>query len=795
VARRKDHQNLRENLVQLDVRGMVLAGGGERETIELRPEARLGAALRAARERQGLSLRGLARRLYRSHSNLVEYERGHRLAPLDVVEAYEAELGAARGSLVAVHELAHLELYGEDRLRRPSPVRKASLPALHQLPADIPDFTGRESELARLRGIVAGNATQGAAVVISAIAGMAGVGKTALVVHLGHELGDRFPDAQLFVDLHGYDPLQRLAPEEALDWFLRSLGVTSEALPTTVDRQAAVYRSLLAGRRALVVLDNASSAEQVRPLLPGSPTCLVLITSRSSLVGLAAAQGARLVSLDVLGPAEALELLARVAGQDGRERVGREPDAAVKVTRLCGHLPLGVRIAAAALAARPSLSVAELARRLGDEQQRLGQLASGDVEVRASFAFSYQNLDLPVARMFRRLGLIPGPDFARGVAAALSEIGPVAAERFLETLVDAHLVEAAATPDRYRFHDLLRLYSREQAQAEETDLDRKAALQRMLEWYLDSARAAARLLEPGRRLLSCGDSGERPEPTFATHAQAMAWFEAERANLVAANHQAANSGLHTIAWLLPNALFGYFDLRKHWADWEKTHTVGLTAAQAAPDRRAQAWMMGSLGTAHIDLRRFEEAIDSQQQALAIMREVGDRWGEGAALGNLGAAYNRLQRPEEAIVCLQQALLIFREAGYRRNEGMALHNLGEASQLLRQFAEAIDYGHQALAIFREVGNRHREGMVLNDIGNAYRELGRFDEAIDCLEEALTIHRDVGSRWGEGRALQFLGLAFQCTPRADEARACWQEALTIFTELGAPEADDVRCLVEE
>jgi transcriptional regulator with XRE-family HTH domain len=361
------------------------SGGGV-----LRPEVRLGAELRRAREARGISLRGLAKRLYRSHSNLVEYERGHRLAPLDVVQAYEAKLGVLPGSLVALHERAQRELHGEDR----SPLggyafQLAPNSALHQLPADIVEFTGREAELARLRATAAGSAARRRApVVISAIAGMAGVGKTALAVHLAHELAPRFPDAQLYVNLHGYEPAQCLSPAQALDRFLRALGVPSEALPTDLDEQAARYRALLAGRRALVVLDNASSAEQVRPLLPGSSTCLVLVTSRDRLSGLVATEGARLVSLDVLAPGEAVELLAGVVGHD---RVAAEPEAAAEVARLCGYLPLAVRIAAARLAARPAMGVAELAERLAG-QHLLAELTAGDRAVRASFALSYEGL-------------------------------------------------------------------------------------------------------------------------------------------------------------------------------------------------------------------------------------------------------------------------------------------------------------------------------------------------------------------------------------------------------------------
>ncbi len=350
----------------------------------------MGAALRQAREARGISLGGLAKKLNRSHSNLVEYERGHRLAPLEIVQAYEARLGVAQGTLVALHERAQLDLCRDERSRRQTYFLKSIESALHQLPPDIPNFTGREAELAELRAVVMEHSPREAAVIISVIAGMGGVGKTALALHLAHELTPQFPDAQLYVNLYGYEATQRLTPTQALDRFLRALGVADEALPAGLDQQISLYRSRLADKRALVMLDNASSAEQVRPLLPGSSACLVLVTSRDRLAGLVARDGARLLHLDVLSSDDAIELLARVVGHD---RADQEPQAAAEVIRLCGYLPLAVRIAGAKLATRPSMSLAELAGRVADEQHRLGELAAGEVEIRASFAQSYEDLD------------------------------------------------------------------------------------------------------------------------------------------------------------------------------------------------------------------------------------------------------------------------------------------------------------------------------------------------------------------------------------------------------------------
>jgi tetratricopeptide (TPR) repeat protein len=759
-----------------------MAEGNEDNGTELRPEARLGRALRRAREEQGVSLRTLAKRLYRSHSNLVEYERGHRLAPLDIVEAYETELGLAHRTLVALHEEARSELYDEDRLRRKTYVLKSPPPSLglFQLPRDTPYFTGREAELAELRAVVAETADRGGEpVVISAIAGTAGVGKSALALHLAHELAPRFPDAQLYANFHGYDLSQRLSAAQVLDRFLRALGVPADALPTDLDEQAARYRGLLADRRALLVLDNVSSADQVRALLPGASTCLTLITSRDRLAGLVAAEGAHLFVLDPLASEEALDLLARIAGRD---RVAAEPEAAAEVTRLCGYLPLAVRVAGAKLVTRPTMSLATLARRLANESRRLGELRAGDVEVRASFALSYTGLPADLARMFRRLGLIAGPDFASGVAAALMHNTPEEAEELLDALIDIHLLEATTTPGRYRLHDLLRLYARERIEAEESSHDREGALGRMLYWYLDKAYVADQILAPWPRRLPLEREGARSESSITAYGQALAWLEVERASLVAAAHQGANSSFDSVAWQLSDALVSFFHLRKYWADWLDTHRVGLSVARRAHNQRAEAWMLSGLGVAFYDLHQIHDAIDYHQQSLAIFRGVEDRWGEGRALNHLSNAYRALGRLADAVDCAEQALAIFRKIEIRYGEGMALNSLGEAYHELQRFNEAIDYLQQALTIRREIEDRRGEGADLNSLGEVYYELQRFNEAIDCHQQSLAIFRGVEDRWGEGRALNHLGMAYSELQRFDEAINFHEKALTTYREMG-------------
>jgi tetratricopeptide (TPR) repeat protein/transcriptional regulator with XRE-family HTH domain len=748
----------------------------------------LGIALRRAREGSGISLRALARRLHRAHSTLVEYERGHRLAPIDVIEAYEAELGVPAGTLVALHERARHEIYGADRSRRQTYVLKPGLEAPHQLPPNIAHFTGRAGELNKLRAVVAQRRPR--TVVILVIAGAPGMGKTALAVHLAHELAPDFPDAQLYVNLHGYEPAQRLGPSQVLDRFLRALSGRTEVLSADLEEQAACFRGLLVGRRALLVLDNASSPEQVRPLLPASPSCVVLITSRDLLAGMVAAEGAQLLPLDVLAPGEALELLGR---SGGAKRVRAEPDAAAEVVRLCGYLPLAVRIAGARLAIRPAMPLATLVERLSGERSRLTELSAGDVGVRASFAFSYQALSPDSARMFRRLGLVPGPDFACGVAAALTEQSPQAAESDLEALVDTHLLDIAPAPGRYRLHDLLALYARERARAEETTGERQDARRRMIEWYLDTADAAEQLLIPGRRRLPYQPTGRWGEPSFGTLGQALAWFELERASLVAAIDEAAACGLHSFVWQLSDALLSFFLLRSHWVDWQATHRAGLAAAQEAGDRLAEAWMMVSLGHCCRILRQFDQAVDLDRRGLKVFGELGNADGQARALTSLGRDYVKLRRFEEAVDCFRQSLVTLRETDYPHRRGVALHYLGEAYQELHRFEEAVDCYQRSLTIRRAAGDRWDEGVSLRNLGQTFSQLHRFDEATDSLQESLDVAREVGDRWGEGRSLELLGLVIERTRGVAAAMACWSEALAIFSELRDPRVEKVRSLL--
>lgn len=657
-------------------------------------------------------------------------------------------------------------------------------PRPFQLPPTTPEFTGRQAELAALRARLLPVAGEpGRAVTVAAINGKPGVGKSALAIHLAHTVAAQFADGVLCANLRGAEA-EPVAPIQVLERFLRALGVPDQQIPGDLDAAVASYRSVLAAKQVLVVLDNAASAAQVRPLIPSNSSCAVLITSRAPLADL---EGVAPLTLGLLTEAEAVTLLAILAGQD---RVDADPASAAQVVRQCGLLPLAVRIAGARLRARPHWSLATLAVRLADERHRLGELTVGDLAVRSSFLLSYRGLEPSEARLFRLLGLLSGSDVTPGVAAALAQrhIGEV--EATLERLVDAQLVETPI-PGRYRFHDLLRLFAREQVEADETEPVRRAALERALGWYLATAGHANELLMPTSMRPASGSS-----PPFEDQQAALTWLEAERANLAAAAKQAAEhpaaAGV-AIAWQLSDILWRFFDLRKHWADWQDASEAALRAARRAGNPAVAARQLSYLGIIATQQQRPEEAIACYEQSLAVSREVGDHDGEARALNSLGIAYWQQQRLDDAIDCLERSLALRRELGDREGEDKALNNLGSVLAEQRRFDEAIACFTQSLAISREIGGSARR--TLNSLGDLYRSQGRADEAIACYEQSLALCRQVGDCYTEASNLRKLGLAVKAVQGVHAARAYWADALAIFTDLGAPEADEVRALLGE
>ncbi len=676
------------------------------------------------------------------------------------------------------------------QLPRAQAGRRLSVPTPAQLPADVADFTGRDEQVKRLGEMLTGTAANvdSGAVRIAVVAGSGGLGKTSLAVHAAHRVRRRFPDGQLYVDLLGATP-HPLSAADVLARFLRDLGVDGRDVPLDQAERAARYRSAVAGRRMLVVLDNARDAAQVRPLLPGTASCAVLVTTRSRMPDLAST---KLVDLNVLAEREALAMFTKVVGD---ERVAAEPGATADLLQACAGLPLAIRICAARLVTRSGWTIRRLADRLGDERRRLDEMRVGDLAVRASFEVSFTSLagrdeggGIDLARAFCLLGLWHGPSISSAAATALFGIADDLAEDALETLVDAHLLEFQA-PDRYKFHDLLRVYSSERAVADLPAADREAAVGRLLDWYTRTAEAAAQVISPYRYNVPL-DAGQEGAPSFATVDDALGWYDSERVNVVAATRQASSSGLHQVAWRLPASLFSMFSRRGNWADLFATHRIALESARQAGGRQGEAWVLNNLGNA-LGLTREAEAIGYLEQALRIRREIGDRLGEAQTANNLADAYAVLGRTDEAMDWLRRALDLDRDVGYRYGEGVALNNLGEYFLDLNRPQQAIEYFLQARATFTEIKYPHGVGYALHNLGRCYLALAQDEEALDCLRQAVAVYQSTGDRRRQARTLRFLGTAQHRVGLAAEARESLTQAAAIFDDLGDREqADEAR-----
>ena len=651
--------------------------------------------------------------------------------------------------------------------------------ALAQLPPLAAGFTGREAELAQVAGLLDPAARAGA-VVVSAVAGLAGVGKTALAVQAAHAARSSgwFPGGVLFIDLHGYDssPVQS---GQSLDALLRALGIRGEHIPDGAEQRAGLYRSVLAqiSDPVLVVADNASAEAQVRPLIPGPGPHRVIITSRHTLAGL----GARLLDVTVLDQAAAIQLLDQAvrAARPDDDRIGGDLVAAGRLAGACGGLPLALAITAALLAADPALTAAELAAEMADEVRRLEALRYDDggggvsvPSVAAAFELSYRQLDEDTARLFRLLPAGPGPDVSTEAVAELTGWPAEQARAAIGRLVRAHLVEPGGARGRWRMHDLLRLYARQVPGTSPGERDQ--AVDRLLAWYLRRTGAA----DDHLRALA----GEPVPAEFSGRDDALAWLDAERPGLIAAVTMAAGTGRHQEAMRLPLNLSEYLQWRRRFDDWLAVIAVSRDSARHLNDKGNEAAALTTLGIALREVRRFEEAISAHQDAAAIFRETGDRHREGLALTNLGNALREVRRFEEAISAHEAAAVIFREAGDRHGEGNALNNLGLALVEVRRFEEAISACQDAAAIYRETGDRHREGMALTNLGIALVEGRRFEEAISAHQDAAAIYRETGDRHREGAALTNLGIALVEVRRFEEAISAHQDAAAIFREAG-------------
>jgi DNA-binding SARP family transcriptional activator/Tfp pilus assembly protein PilF len=650
-----------------------------------------------------------------------------------------------------------------------------------QLPTDIADFTGRGDQVRHLVDLLASAADVGTgAVRIALVAGYGGLGKTSLAVHAAHLVRDKFPDGQLYVDLLGATS-HPLSPPDVLARFLRDLGVDGTQIPLDEAERAARYRTSLAGRRVLVVLDNARDAAQVRSLLPGSAPCAVLITTRSRMPDLAST---KLVDLNVLDDDEALTLFTRVVGD---RRAAAEPEATAELLDACAGLPLAIRICAARLAARSGWTIRTMANRLRDEHRRLDEMTAGDLAVRASFEVSFASLPAAArrgvdpAQAFRLLGLWTGASVSAAAAAALFGASDDDATDALERLVDFHLLESRGE-DRYKFHDLLKVYAAERAVADLPAEDRDAAVARLLGWYMRTAEAAAQAISRYRYTMPLAtDAAAAAALSFKSIGDALAWYDTERANLVAATGQASACGLHDVAWRLPAPLFTMFTRRGNWADCIATQRIAAQSARHAGNRQGEAWVLNNLGEA-LGKMRNGEGVGYLEQALAIRHEIGDRRGEAQAANNLADALEALGRIDEALDMLHRALGLSREAGDRYNEGVALTNLGSVLLKLERAAEAVDYLEQAQRTFRDIDYTDGTGYALHILGRCYLSQGRYADAAEALRQALAGHRVAGSLHRQAVTLLLLSKALTRSGQAADARDALTQAATIFDRLG-------------
>lgn len=652
-----------------------------------------------------------------------------------------------------------------------------------QLPADVRGFVDRLGDLARLDLILAGDEADAKASALCVIAGTAGVGKTSLAVHWAHRVLGDFPDGQLYVNLHGYDPGSPVAPGEALDRFLRALDVSSSAIPTDVEDRAALYRSRLAGRRVLIMLDNASSVGQVRPLLPGTRGCVVLVTSRSRLSGLVARDGAHRLTLAMLPEPDAVALIHRVVSD---YRAADDMAELTELSRLCARLPLALRIAAERAAGRPTMPLRELINDLRDESVLWDALTAGDDDesdaIRTVFAWSYRALTSEVSQLFRLLGLHPGSDFSAWAAAALADVPLGKARRLLDELVGAHLLEQLSF-DRYQFHDLLRAYAIDQMRHHKDAIISGVALRRLLLWYLRMADAALTAIVPTARHFVHAISGNAHERlAFSGYDEAIRWYEEERANLVAAVRAADEAAMHDIAWQIPATLHRIYANRNHFDDWSVTTTIALGAVRHVGDRAGEAEILESLGKMHIQSRQLDKGIEYHQAALAIRQEIGDRIGETSSVNGIGLAMLRDHRLVEARSYFEHTHVLALALGDRTWEAIAVNNIANVFLELGQLDEAQEYVQRGLTHYRELGDRGAEGDALRCVSQIQRTLGNLLEATQAIEAALDIARELDNRTWEAWWLVELGKVQLANGQADNAIESLHRAATLQRRIG-------------
>jgi DNA-binding SARP family transcriptional activator/tetratricopeptide (TPR) repeat protein len=668
-------------------------------------------------------------------------------------------------------------------------MRAAPIPA--QLPAALPAFVGRTAELSALDSLLPVNETDHpAAMAIAAVSGTAGVGKTALVLRWANRVASRFCDGQLYANLRGFDPGGRaIDPADALHGFLLAFGVPAARIPPGRDARTGLFRSTLAGKAVLVVLDNARDVDQVRPLLPGSPGCLVVVTSRDQLTPLIVTEGARPLVLDLPSRDEARDLFAhRLEGH----RLAAEPDAVDEIIDRCARLPLALAIAAARAAIQSGLALTTLAGQLRDSADRLVTLRGGDraTDLCAVFSWSYRRLSAEAARMFRLLGLHPGPDIGSAAAASLLGVEPARAGRLLTELTAANLL-SEHRPGRYAFHDLLRAYAAERAAATGSVADNRAALGRVFDHYVYTAHAATLALHPPFSQIELPPCPPDVRPTpIDGRAEAMAWFTAELTVLLAAVSHAAGSGFEVVACRLAWTMTRFLDGSGHWSEWLAVHRTALAAAVRIDDLAAQEHACRDLGRAFSRMGRQEEAVQHLRRALALCDAVGDQTGRAHTHLNLGQAAERQGRLHAALDHSQQALDLFQRSGHLAGQAYTLNVVGWQQSLIGDHHRGLACCKRAVRMLRQVGDVQGEADAWDSLGYANHQLGWYRQAIACYEKAVRLFHQHGDRYAGAATLRHIGDTYTALGDPVAARTAWLRALAILDALGHPEADEVR-----
>jgi tetratricopeptide (TPR) repeat protein/transcriptional regulator with XRE-family HTH domain len=745
------------------------------------PALSFAGLLRQLRSEAQLTQEELAEAASLSPRSVSDLERGiNRTAHKDTALLLAGALGLAepvRGLFVAA---ARGKAPADDVLaaRQQDAPGAFAAAATRSLPRDIGSFTGREPELARLLAALGTAAAGGPAVGIHAIDGMAGIGKTTFAVHAAHQLAGSFPDGQFFLPLHAHTPGRRpVDPADALASLLLTAGVGARQIPPGLEARAGRWRDQVAGKKILLVLDDAAGHEQVRPLLPGTAGSLVLVTSRRRL---AALDDAAQISLDILSPGEAATLLARLAARPG---TGAGDAAVGEIIRLCGYLPLAIGMVASQLRNHPVWACDQLAAELAAARDRLTVMRAENLSVGAAFDLSYADVSSGPQRLFRRLGLVPGPSIDAYAAAALNGTSLATARRDLDDLYDQHLL-AEPAPGRYQLHDLVREHARALAAADNT-AESDAAAGRLLDYYLHAAAIA------GRRFTSWAGTYRRPPPgrppadlpDLSSLGQAGAWLEAERPNLHAAVDHAAADGRSAHTVQIPAAMSGFLASRGPWDQSRALHRSALAAARRSGDRLGQAVALSELGVLAWLTGDYPAAASSLPGAVALYGDIGDLPGQAYALTLLGFVQRLTVDCPTATATYQRALALAQRAGDRRAEAEVLSNLGEVQHMTGDFAAATASQERALRLHTQAGNRHGQAIVLNDLAVIQQETGDYPRSAATQQQALALFRDLGDRIGEAVALNDLGIVQRETGDCPAAEKSHLQALAMFRDLGS------------